>query len=81
MGGVMRGRRPYVPIQPVLDLLAGNGTATPLEISRITGLDRSGIHRAIKRGHISLWAADRICTQLNRHIDEVYGDLLEEQAS
>lgn len=74
----MRGQRPYVPIQPVLELLAVNGTDTPLAISRITGLDRSGIHRAIKRGHLSLWAADRICTQLGRHIDEVYG---QEQAS
>jgi hypothetical protein len=77
----VRGRRPYVPIAPVLAVLADRGATTPLEISRITGLDRSGLHRAIQRGHISLWAADRICTRIDRHIDEVYGGELEEVAS
>jgi hypothetical protein len=69
-----------VPITPVLDALRDRGATTPLEISRITGLDRSGLHRAIQRGHISLWAADRICTRIDRHIDEVYGTQLEELA-
>jgi hypothetical protein len=77
----MRGRRPYVPLAPILDALRDRGATTPLEISRITGLDRSGLHRAIQRGHISLWAADRICTRIGRHIDEVYGTQLEELAS
>lgn len=77
----MRGRRPYVPIGPLLDALAAHGATTPLEISRVTELDRSGIHRAIRRGNVSFWVADHIATRLGRHIDEIYGDDLAEEVA
>jgi hypothetical protein len=83
MSGV---RQPRVPFQPLIDALVAQGAVEPnprpAAIGRAVGLDRLVVHRAIRAGEITVYAADKAAiTGLNTHPDLIWGDAWLDQAS
>jgi hypothetical protein len=62
-----------LPIGPLLNLL-GRERLDQVAVTDLARVDRSGFNRAVQRGHISMWTADRIAIQLNTHPLLIWGD-------
>lgn len=60
-----------LPLQPLLDAV---DDPDPLALHRRTGLARSGIYKAIQRGYLTIWAADRAAIALGSHPLLIWGD-------
>ena len=66
--------RPTLPINPLLEHLASGGHRTLHDASVAAGVDWSGFHRAVRRGRICMWNADRIAIRLGTHPVLIWGD-------